>query len=234
MPNCTCIIIDDEIQSRKLLTIFIEKMEKVECTGTFNSALSASKYLKDNSVDIILTDINMPGQLGTEFARTVNKNTAIIFTTAHLTYALEAFEIEAIDYLVKPITFNRLQKAIQKAIKRLNLRENAERHKERNESFIFLKKNNIQHRVFLSEILFIKADDDYVVYTTDTESFMIKKSLKLSLKELDCDNFIQVHKSYIINLQSIIQLKSNTIYIKNHEIPVGRVYKKELQKRIQK
>lgn len=219
----TCIIIDDEIQSINLMSIFVDKIKELLCIGTFDSPLKATEFLKKNEVDIIFTDINMPDQLGTEFARCVSQKSQIIFTTAHINYALEAFEIEALDYIVKPITFNRLQKSVTKAIKTLsNSKQTTSEH-------IFLKKNNTLFRVFLKDILFIKSDDEYVLYTTTEGVFIVKNSLKNTLKELNNPVFVQVHRSYLVNIKLIDQIKSNSICLKENEIPLGRVYKKDVK-----
>lgn len=229
MKQITCIIIEDEIQARNLLDLYINKIDELICISKFESPKYALPFLNENEVDLIITDINMPDQLGIDFARTITNDTKLIFTTAYLDYALEAFEVQALDYLVKPITFSRFEKAIKKVINIVQLNRMNDQIIQNKSNYIFLRKNTTQYKIFLKDIIYLEADNDYVLYFTTQGKFMIKTSLKQALEELNSIHFIRVHKSYIINKRAITHVKGNTVRLNEHSIPIGRVYKSNLK-----
>ncbi|MGB0870670.1 MAG: LytR/AlgR family response regulator transcription factor [Flavobacteriales bacterium] len=229
MNKIKCIVIDDELQARTLIEIYINKIDILECVHLFDSPKHVDQFIDENQIDLVITDISMPNELGTDFARRVTNKCKVVFTTAFMNYALEAFDIQVLDYLVKPITFSRFEKAMEKAIKQIKLDRVNQQFEKTSSDFLFLRKNNTKHKVYHKDILYVEADNDYVIYNTLYGKFMIKKSLKHALEELQSDLFIRVHKSYVINKSEISLVKGNVVKISNTEIPIGRVYKSNLK-----
>ena len=218
-----CIIIEDELPAQNILKSYLRKVPDITLLKTFQTALSANDYLKNNTVDVVFLDINLPDISGLDFIKTVKNPPKIIITTAYPDYAVSSFELETIvDYLVKPYSFDRFLKAITKVEKRLN---NQERVKE---DVIFLNIDKTIHKLYLSSILYLESDRNYVNFYTEDKKFTIIDSLKNKKELLEESVFVQIHKSFIINIDKIDKYTSSTVFIKNNKLPIGRTYKKNL------
>lgn len=227
-----CIIVDDEPIAHEGLEKMIKEITpQLELVGSFESAESASEYIKTTNVDLIFLDIEMSEINGLDFARNIPKNTLIIFTTAYSEYALDSYDVDAVDYIVKPIDPDRFRKAVDKAIAYHNLLLDAEKEEiETNNDFIFVKSERRYFKVDFDDILFIEGLKDYVIIHTSEKRIITKMYVRSILDLLPQKRFLRVNKSYIINLGKIDSFDNNDIYIKEHEIAIGKTYQEEFYK----
>ncbi len=224
-----CIIIEDEIPAQKILKSFISKIPSIALVDTFKAAIEANSFLNNNNVDVVFLDINLPDMSGLDFIKTIKNPPAIIMTTAYPEYAVNSFELDTIvDYLVKPFSFDRFLKAINKAKDRIEVPENT--LEENNDNTIFLNVDKTLHKLVLSSILYIESDRNYITVVTETQKLSYIDSLKNWTAKLPETQFIQVHKSYIINSKFVDKISGNTLFVKANKIPIGRTYKQELLK----
>ncbi len=222
-----CIIVDDEPLAREAVEILIRKSGKLELIESFNSAESALEFMASNNVDLIFLDIQMPYLNGLEFARMLPQNTLIIFTTAYTEFALDSYEVEAIDYLIKPIKFERFQKAVNKAISYQSLLVTGEKEKieEVEGDFIFVKSERKFYKVELSDILFIEGLKDYVIIHLAGSRIITKMNLKAINEKLPRSLFLRINKSFIINVKHIDSFDNNDVYIQSHTVAIGNAYR---------
>jgi len=199
----------------------------LELIDSFNSAEAASLFLHTHPVDLIFLDIRMPGISGIEFARYIPKKTLIIFTTAFSEYALDSYEVEAIDYLVKPIRPERFTKAVEKAFAYHALLETEEKEEvEKVEAdYIFIKSDRKYRKVFYKDILFVEGLKDYVILQLEKEKIITHMNLKAIQALLPGSIFMRVNRSYIVNTERIDSFDNNDIFIYNHEIGIGNMYR---------
>lgn len=227
----TCIIIEDEIPAQKIIKNYLSKLPNVELQGVFNAAIQANTFLRSNTVDLVFLDINLPDISGIDFIKTIKNPPAIIMTTAYPDYAVSSFELETIvDYLVKPFSFDRFLKAINKAKERVDKFINPS--EENNQETLFLNVDKTLHKIVLANILYIESDRNYVTIITKDKKLSYIDSLKNWNVKLSEENFIQVHKSFIINRNYVDKIAGNEIYVQGNRIPIGRTYKQELMKRL--
>ncbi|WP_115462951.1 LytR/AlgR family response regulator transcription factor [Winogradskyella aurantiaca] len=220
-PTLKCIVIDDEIASQKVIEHFISETEVLIHCKSFLNPKEAYKYLQlNNSIDLIFLDINMPEQHGLEFYKSLSSAPPVIFTTAYPQYAVEGFNVNAIDYLLKPIPYERFLKAIKKV---LDQRSNKKREK----TFLTIKENKTIHKVHPDAIIYVEAASDYVkVFTADR--FILTHSTFSSFIESLPDSFLRIHKSYCVNTEFISKLSGNRIEVSNHILPIGQTYKSKV------
>jgi DNA-binding LytR/AlgR family response regulator len=225
-----CLVVDDEPPAREILKQHIAGVEALELTGTCANAVEAISFLKDNPVDLIFLDIQMPQLLGTNFIRTLKNPPKVIFTTAFRKYALEGFELDAVDYLLKPISLERFLKGVNKVLQ-INFSADhtsspvIENHKEPANSFLYFRADRKMVKVFFSDILFIEALKDYIKIVTQNKVIVTKYVLTTLAELLPADEFLRIHKSYIVAINKIESFNADTIQIAKHELPIGRLYK---------
>lgn len=220
-----CIIIEDEIPAQKILQNFIGKIPNLELQGTFNAAIEAYSFLSNNEVDLVFLDINLPDISGLEFIKTVKNPPAIIITTAYPEHAVSSFELDTIvDYLVKPIRFERFFKAINK------LKGRQENQIEEENDSIFLNVDKTHHKIILNDILYVESDRNYISIITKYKTLSFIDTLKNWSDKLNNTQFIQVHKSFIVNVNKVDKISGNTLFVADKKIPIGRTYKQELLK----
>ena len=224
----TCIIVDDEPLAREAIQLLVEKIKDLQLLGSFNSANTASKFMQDRTVDLIFLDVQMPGINGIEFAKTIPKETLVIFTTAFSEYALDSYEVEAIDYLVKPVQKARFQVAVNKALS-YNLLLKSENGKNNIETveadYFFVKADRKIFKVYFKDILFIEGLKDYVILHTAEQKIMTAMNVKTIHEQLPQHLFARISKSYVVNVKQIESFDNNTIFIHKHEIPIGNTYR---------
>lgn len=223
-----CIIVDDEPLARKAIQKLVDQTENLEAIGTFNGADAASEFLSSNAVDLIFLDIQMPGISGIEFARRIPKETFVIFTTAFSEFALESYEVDAIDYLIKPVKLERFQKAIEKTqtyLKLLDADQTANNIEDIADDYIFVRADRKMFKVHFNSILFIEGLKDYVVLHTENQKVITLMNIKTIHDQLPKSMFVRVSKSYIINSKHIDSVDNNTVYIGKSEIPIGNIYR---------
>ncbi|THV56877.1 LytR/AlgR family response regulator transcription factor [Chryseobacterium candidae] len=225
-----CIIVDDEPLARSEMRSLITEISKIEILGEFSNALSALEFLKDNDIDLIFLDIEMPLVTGLEFAEMLPKKSLIIFTTAYSQYALKSYELEAVDYLLKPIDPQRLEKAIEKAILYTGLlsKDTVKNTVESNTAdFLFIKAERRFYKISFSDIKFIEGLKDYVVIHTKQQKLITAMNLKTIHQKISGESFIRVSKSYVVNMNYIDSFDNHNIYLEDSEIPLGEVYRAE-------
>lgn len=221
-----CIIVDDEPLAREAVEMLINETSQLTLAGSFNNATSAAKFLEDHPVDLIFLDIRMPKVTGLEFARTIPKSTLVIFTTAYAEYAIDSYEVDAIDYLVKPIIPERFQKAVEKAEAYHALLLTGEKENIENveSEFMFVKSERRFFKVNFKDILFIEGLKDYVIIQLPDQRIITKTSMK-AIYELLPKAFLRVNRSFIVNTQQIASFDNNDIYIDKYEIAIGNNYR---------
>jgi DNA-binding LytR/AlgR family response regulator len=218
-----CIIIEDELPAQNILKTYIRKIPDLDLIDSFQTAISANTFLKENTIDTVFLDINLPDISGLDFIKTIKNPPRIIITTAYPDYAVTSFELETIvDYLVKPFSFDRFLKAITKVEKQLNTKEIKE------EGIIFLNVDKTIHKIYIQDILYIESDRNYVTFYTTDKKLTIIDSLKNWNETLDESQFVQIHKSYIVNLKKTEKFTGTNLFINNERLPIGRTFKKIL------
>ncbi|CAD0219221.1 LytTR family DNA-binding domain-containing protein [Chryseobacterium sp. D764] len=225
-----CIIVDDEPLARSEMRSLITETSNVDILGEFSNAPSALDFLKDIDVDLIFLDIEMPMVTGLEFAEMLPKKSLIIFTTAYSQYALRSYELEAVDYLLKPVDPKRLEKAIDKAILYTELlsKDTVKNTVESNTAdFLFIKAERRFYKISFADIKFIEGLKDYVVIHTKQQKLITAMNLKTIHQKISGETFIRVSKSYIVNMNYIDSFDNHNIYIEDSEIPLGEVYRSE-------
>ncbi|MEN2400908.1 response regulator transcription factor [Flavobacterium sp. MC2016-06] len=225
-----CIIVDDEPPATRILKNYVEKVSFLEEVGVFNDSLKALEYLNSNKVDVIFLDIQMPQLTGLQLSRIISKDVKVIFTTAYPDFALEGFELNAVDYLLKPIAFERFYQAVSK----LNLDVKTEVITNNVSEFIFVKtdgKNKFQ-KVLLNDILYVESLQNYVCIHTSKQQIITHSSLKNVIESLPENDFIQIHKSYVVALKHIESTDSFSVFINAKELPIGATYKDVFFERI--
>lgn len=222
-----CIIVDDEPLAREAIELLVKDVDYLNLTGTFNNATSAAKFINEHTVDLIFLDIQMPGITGIEFAKTISKRTLIIFTTAYTEYALDSYEVDAIDYLIKPIEAERFKKAADKALAYHSLlqQEEKENIESADDDYFFVKSDRKYYKVNFEDILFVEGLKDYVILQLEEQRIITRMNLKAMFELLPKSLFLRVNRSYIVNTTRIEAFDNNDIFIKTHEIAIGSSYR---------
>ncbi|EJL71797.1 LytR/AlgR family response regulator transcription factor [Chryseobacterium populi] len=223
-----CIIIDDEPLAREAIEMLISQTADLDLIGSFNSPETATNLIERNKVELIFLDIQMPGINGIEFARTIPKETFVIFTTAYSEFATDSYEVDAIDYLIKPVKLERFQKAVEKAhiYSKLFKADYANNNIEQvADDFFFVKADRKIFKIYFNNILFIQGLKDYVVMHSENQKVITAMNIKTIHDQLPKDTFVRVSKSYIINVKHIGSVDNNTVYIGTNEIPIGSIYR---------
>jgi DNA-binding LytR/AlgR family response regulator len=220
-----CIIIDDEPLAIKIIENYLTDFPQMELVATFNTAIAALPTIEKDKIDVIFLDINMPKMSGLDFLRSLPTSPHIVITTAYREYAVESFDLDVLDYLVKPIPFGRFLKAITK----INNRVNPEKDKTyetpfKEEPFIFLKVDKKLMKIKLNDILFIESLKDYIKVITTTGDYLVHKSMASIEEELPSENFLRIHRSFTIALNKIKSVEGNSVEIANRRVPIGRNY----------
>jgi len=221
------IIIDDEPLAIQLLASYADKIDTLTVLATFTNPLEALTFLRDHKVDLIFLDVQMPELSGLQLARLTDDNTAIIFTTAYSDHAVEGFELQAIDYLVKPITLERFLKSVN----RLEGRSSSNSFQDPAEEFIFIKTEYRHQKVDLNDILYLKGMGDYVSIYTKSEKVLTLENLKSFELKLPSSTFMRVHKSYLISTRHIEYIEKSRIIIGKEHIPIGATYLEAFRQR---
>ena len=223
-----CLIVDDEPLALDLLESYVSRTPFLHLVAQCDSAVKALSVIEEEPIDLVFLDIQMPGITGIEFARTISKKTLVIFTTAYTEYALDSYEVDAIDYLIKPVEAERFQKAVDKALSYHSLLLKEE--KEAIETIVtaeyfFVKAERRYFKVNFSDILFIEGLKDYVILQLNDQRIITRMSLKAIFDLLPKSIFLRVNKSYIVNTDHIESFDNNDIFIKSYEIAIGNSYR---------
>ncbi|KFF06801.1 LytR/AlgR family response regulator transcription factor [Flavobacterium reichenbachii] len=227
-----CVIIDDEPLAVELLEDFVRKIESLELVSTFNNAIDAVSFINQNSIDLIFLDIQMPHFSGIDFLNTIEKKPLVIFTTAYSDYAVEGFNLGAVDYLVKPIPFHRFLKSVVRAQQLLSPTASVQAISENTtvpeieQDFMFVRAEYENVKMNFADILFIEGLKDYVkIYTTDNKFTLTLISLIKLENLLSSKGFSRIHRSYIINIKHVKSIQKNKVLISDKRIPISESYK---------
>lgn len=220
----TCLIIDDEPSSQFILKKFISEVNFLELKGICNNANEALQCIKaDNRIDLLFLDINMPRISGLSFYKSLKNAPIVIFTTAYSEFAVEAFEVNALDYLLKPFSFDRFLTAVNK----IELKEIDNETKIHSNDFILIKSNKVVHKVHFKDLIFIEASGDYVNLYLNGETIKTNTTFSAMLTALPSEFFVRTHKSFAVNNSKIKSVSANQVTTLNHKIPIGLKYRKE-------
>jgi DNA-binding LytR/AlgR family response regulator len=230
-----CLIVDDEPPAREILKQHIAGVEALELVGTCSNAVEAISFLKDHQTDLIFLDIQMPQLPGTNFIRTLKSPPKVIFTTAFRKYALEGFELDAVDYLLKPISFERFLKGVNKVLQMSSslpatVSSIVQDNKESAHPFLYFRVDRKMVKVFFHDILFVEALKDYIKIVMPNRTVITKYVLTTLAELLPADEFLRIHKSYIVAINKIDSYNTDTIQIAKHELPIGRLYKHDVNR----
>ena len=242
MTPYSCIIVEDEPLARNLLSAYISKVPRLELKQSFSNALDALEYLRENPVDVLFSDIQMPEVTGITLLKLLKTKPLIILTTAYSEYALEGYELEVYDYLLKPISFERFLKAVEKGIARLDGTTTSqtvttviqEVQSAPNQDYIFVKDGNKLIKINLSDILYIEGLKDYVCIYTPQKKIISLQTMKSLEASLPNDRFVRVHNSFIIAFSAIEEIEKDRLVIKKTTIPISDTYKKAFREIIDK
>lgn len=226
----SCLIIDDEKMAREILETHLSKIENVQVIASCNSVSEAFKYLSNHTIDFILLDINMPEISGIYFAKSINKEVKIIFTTAYRDYAVEGFELKAVDYLLKPITYERLLQAVNTYFE-VYVPSKTEHIKEKDQNeFMFIRSERKMIKIDFVAINYIESYSDYIKINLDDKVITTRETISAIEAKLPSNLFLRIHRSYIISISHISSFTNEHINIKNNSLPISRSYKKDVLK----
>ena len=224
-----CLIVDDEPMARDVIRRYIEKVPILKLESQCGNAIDALIFLQHQAIDLIFLDIHMPHLSGTEFAKALRAAPKIIFTTAYKEYAMDGFDLDAVDYLLKPVAFDRFLRAISKAYphKLVELNDSTlpvEKERKNNSGFIYLKLERKMVKVMLDDILYIESARDYLKVYTHRNSIITRQTLSSVEAMLSGNEFLRIHRSYIVSLNKIDSFTHETVEIGNKELPIGKYY----------
>lgn len=233
MKLINCLIVDDEPQARKMMETFVSQLPGWKIVRVCNNAIEAFEALQSQLIDVIFLDIKMPILTGIDFLKSLKSPPLVIFTTAYNKYAMDGYELNVVDYLLKPISMHRLLQAAEKAAERLANRNGIPAAEKRAETtFMFAKHENKLVKINFSEITYIEGMQNFVRIHTETKPYMISQTMKSMEEILPSESFIRVHKSYIVAMHAITSVFGNTIETGNIQIPIGSNYKLDFMSRI--
>lgn len=232
-----CVIVDDERPALKLLTAYIKKLPHLELVASCEDAFEAIAALQNHHVDILFLDIHMPEFTGIELLQSLKQKPQVVMTTAYREYAVEGFEMQVTDYLVKPFSFERFLQAVNKATQNLNKTKPLESNssstetlsdifEKKHDAYFFVKTNHRMEKVPLQEILYIESMREYVSIQLKSRRFVVHQTMNAMEEKLSLPHFMRIHRSYIIGLNHIQTIMGNVLNINGKEIPIGGSYRK--------
>lgn len=221
----SCIIIEDQAPAQRILQRYIGDIDYLQLEATFSDALSALEFLKTNRIDLIFLDIHLPKISGINFLNILSPRPQVILTTAFSEYALQGYELEITDYLLKPFSFERFLKAVNKIESQHSA--NSPASSSSNADFIFIKPQNDYIKVNIKDIRYIKTEGNYTYLYINQQKYLLSNSLKYWTQKLPASLFVQIHKSYMVNIAHIQKVSGNQIILNDITIPIGRAYKEQ-------
>ena len=232
MNKIQCLLVDDEPPAVELLTKYASMIDQLEVVGTSYSAVKAFDMLKDKKIDLMFVDIRMPVLNGIDFIKTLKNPPAIILTTAYREYALDGYDLDIIDYLLKPIAFNRFLKAIDRYRNRIITPIIKTPPPSNQADHLFVNVNRTHHKVILNDILYIESLKDYVRIHTKKDRLVVKGNLGSFMKQIPDNRFIRIHRSFAIALAFIESYNQQEVEIAGQKLPIGSSYREALMKRL--
>jgi DNA-binding LytR/AlgR family response regulator len=225
-----CIIVDDDIACRTVLEQMISQTDPLKLVGSFENGIQAINALKNNDTHLVFLDVEMPEMNGIDMLAELEIKPLVILTTSHQEYALDAYEHEVVDYLVKPVTLPRFLKAVSKAERRFENQFMGSMSNDRN--YFFIRKDTVIQKIPIADVLWVEAMGDYVTINTKGKKLVLHSTLRSIESKLPKDKFIRVHRSYIVQIDNIKTVEGNTIFIDDTFVPLGTVYKDSFLKRL--
>lgn len=235
MKLINCIIVDDEPQARKMMEAFVGQLAGWKILRVCSNAIEAFEALQSQSVDVIFLDIKMPILTGIDFLKSLKNPPLVIFTTAYNKYAMDGYELNVVDYLLKPISMHRLLQAAGKVAERLSAKAEGDVTEKRQDlTFMFVKHENKLVKLNFADILYIEGMQNFVRIHTHNKSYLITQTMKSLEDLLPTASFVRVHKSYIVAMDAITAIFGNTIEIGTVQIPIGSNYKADFMSRVER
>jgi DNA-binding LytR/AlgR family response regulator len=228
-----CIIVDDEPLAIEILESYVARIEELELTGTFRNAIAAFSFVQQNPVDLIFLDIEMPKLSGIEFLKTLKNSPKVIITTAYRDYAIEGFELEVVDYLLKPIPFERFLKSVGKVL-HSRIEPSITTQVAAQDSFIYFKVDKKMVKTRIADILYIESIKDYVKVRTADKEIITQQKISYLDESLPRQQFLRIHRSFIVNLDRIDAYTATDVEISKFKVPIGRNYKSDVMKVLSK
>ena len=229
--SLTCIIVDDEPLAIEIVEAYLEKIDQIRLLGKFRNAVDAFAFLQDHSVDLIFLDIQMPKLSGLDFIRTLKSRPKVIFTTAYRDYAIEGFELEVVDYLLKPIPFDRFLKAVAKVLHHPTTPLPAPvRADGAGDDYVYFKVDKRMVKTRMADVLYIESIKDYVKVRTSDKEIVTQQKISYLEESLPGQQFLRIHRSFIVNIDKIDAYSATDVEIGKHSIPIGRNYKNDVMK----
>ena len=226
-----CIIVDDEPLAIEIVESYVSRIDQLQLQGTFRNAVQAFAYLQEHSVDLIFLDIQMPKLSGIEFLKTLKNPPKVIFTTAYRDYAIDGFDLEVIDYLLKPIPFERFLKAVAKVMHQQPSPVQPTKKVETSaDDYVYFKVDKKMIKTKMAAVLFIESVKDYVKVRTDEKEIITQQKISYLEESLPHQQFLRIHRSFIVNIDKIDAYSATDVEIGKHSIPIGRNYKNDVMK----
>lgn len=222
MNKIKCLLVDDEIPAIEILEKYASMIEQLEVVATCNNALKAFDVLKEQEVDLIFMDINMPVISGIEFIKALKNPPTIVLTTAYREYAIESYEMDVLDYLLKPFGFDRFLKAVDKYRSRIPLKPKQVNPPEKS---VFFKVNRTNHKIMLEDILYLESLKDYTQIHTKTNKLTVRGNLSTCMQKLPKENFIRIHRSFTVAVSRVSSYNQTEIIVNDTKLPLGMAYR---------
>jgi DNA-binding LytR/AlgR family response regulator len=226
--NIACIIVDDESIAREIIATHLTKIAHITVVASCSNAMEAFNIINNRRIDLVFLDINMPEISGISFAQSINSNIKIIFTTAYRDYAVEGFELQAVDYLLKPISFERLLKAVNTYFDVYSRNQNDTKNEKEYNPFMFVRSERIMVKINFSDIIYIESFSDYIKIHLPNKTIISRENISAIEVKLPNNQFIRVHRSYIISLKNIASFTNEQVTVLEKSIPISRSYKKDV------
>ena len=226
--SVSCIIVDDEAIARDIIATHLSKIENIEVAAQCKNAIEAFNFISNNKIDLVFLDINMPEISGIAFAKSINKDIKIIFTTAYRDYAVEGFDLQAVDYLLKPIDFERLLKSVNRYFEVVSHNKQYINHEAAISDFIFVRSERRMMKVDFAAINFIESYSDYIKIHLTDNTIVTRETISSIEAKLPKSQFLRIHRSYIVCLSKIQSFTNEDITVNRKVLPISRSYKKEV------
>jgi DNA-binding LytR/AlgR family response regulator len=228
------LIVDDEAIAREIIATHLSKISNIDIVASCSNAMEAFNVISNNDIDLVFLDINMPEISGISFAKSINKNIKIIFTTAYRDYAVEGFELQAVDYLLKPISFERLLKAVNTYFEVYSDSKNKDSQETENNQFMFVRADRRMIKIDFEDIIYIESFSDYIKIHLANETIVTRETISAIEAKLPNKQFIRIHRSFIIALAHITSFTNEHIVINGKALTISRSYKKEVLELLEK
>ena len=234
LADIPCMIVDDESIAREVIATHLSKIPNIKIIASCNSAIEAFNCLREHRIDLVFLDINMPDMSGISFAKSINKDVKIIFTTAYRDFAIEGFELQAVDYLLKPISFERLVKAVNNYFNTYLDHNVSKTNESINTDFMFIRSDRRMIKIDFESIIYIESYSDYIKIHMANETIVTRETISAIEAKFPKNKFLRIHRSFIISLKNITSFTNEEITIHNISLTISRSYKKEVLQILEK